>query len=102
MTHPPTPSNPLPPTMRIAVELGFVRSCPECRAAAERAAVAAINDPSVTGFRAVPGAKHAHEVVEGRASFAPPDTSPGLFFDPTPHSDTNGFDPPGRPQTPTQ
>ena len=90
MTTP--PSTAAIPTMRVAVELIFVRSCAECRAVAERTAVAAISDTSVTVFRAVPGSRHAHHVAEE----VPPQTD--RLFEPVPQSDVNGFDPEGRPE----
>jgi len=96
----------LPPTMRVAVELVFVRTCPDCRAIAERTAVAAISDASVTGLKLIPGTKHAHVVVDesgasqhtGKASDAPTSDSAAqnILFDAMPHSDTNGFDSQGR------
>jgi hypothetical protein len=51
--------------MRVAVELVYVQSCPECLKIASELAVSCIADRTVTGFRAVPGRKHAHEVTEG-------------------------------------
>ena len=103
---PPTATTASVPTMRVAVELGYVRACQECRSIAERAAVAAIHDTSVTAFRAVPGAKHAHAVHNesgvsqhleggGDASTAALDGQNRLF-EPTPQSDVNGFDPANR------
>lgn len=96
----------LPPTMRVAVELTFVRSCAECRDVASTTATAAIHDQSVTGVRLVPGTKHAHEVkaesgasqhieATSGASTGTPEGQEQLFVA-VPQSDTNGFDPPGR------
>jgi len=106
MTTAPTTTTASVPTMRVAVELGYVRACQECRSIAERAAVAAIHDTSVTAFRAVPGAKHAHAVhnesgvsqhLEGGSGAA---TSAldgqDRLFEVMPRSDTNGFDHEGR------
>ena len=90
MTPPPPPTTSAIPTMRVAVELVFVRSCAECRAVAERTAVSAIGDASVTVFRAIPGNRHAHHMPED----LPPQTD--RLFEPIPQSDTNGFDPQGR------
>ncbi len=61
----PTPRQPgVPPTMRVQVELGFVQSCPDCRAISAKIAQSCIGDPTVSGFRLVPGRKHAHDVVD--------------------------------------
>lgn len=85
------------PTMRVAVELTYVRCCEECRGIAERAAVAAIHDASVTAFRAVPGTKHAHP-PRGDESLPKNlgGSGPDQMFIGIPTSDTNGFDPQGR------
>ena len=106
MPPPPPTTTAAVPTMRVAVELTYVRACAECRMVAERTAVAAIHDTSVTAFRAVPGTKHAH-IVEAKSGIVPhlqsgadaakeaPDGQNRLF-EPLPQSDTNGFDPEGR------
>ncbi|HEY0339904.1 MAG TPA: hypothetical protein VGC34_03785 [Steroidobacteraceae bacterium] len=98
MTPPPPTNTSAVPTMRVAVELTYVRSCAECRAVAERTAVAAIHDASVTAFRAVPGARHAHAA---EAQLPQPNVTVSMegqpaLFEPIPQSDTNGFDPKGR------
>lgn len=103
MTTPPPPTTTAGvPTMRVAVELSYVRACQECRAIAERTAIAAIHDGSVTAFRAVPGNKHAHVavgesgVVQHLDSGADASTEQPALFEAIPQSDTNGFDPKGR------
>lgn len=99
MTPPPPTTTAGVPTMRVAVELSFVRSCVDCRAIAERTAIAAIHDTSVTAFRAVPGTKHAH-IVEAKSGVVEhlesSDQNP--LFESLPQSDTNGFDPEERNQ----
>ena len=87
--HEPTKRDPnLPPTMRVAVEVGYVQTCPDCRRIVQELAAGCISDPTVTGFKLVPGRKHAHEVTEGAAAL------PGLATAPQrPVSDTNGDEP---------
>ena len=94
MTPPPPTTTAHVPTMRVAVELSYVRACADCRAVAERTAIAAIHDPSVTAFRAVPGSKHAHAATEPNPEPTPIEPSnETLLFESIPQSDTNGFDP---------
>lgn len=97
MTPPPPSDTSSLPTMRVSVELVFVRCCVECRGIAERASIAAISDPSVTVFRLIPGKRHAHEIDESNAPIGDQPQTDRLF-DAIPHSDTNGFDPKGRPE----
>lgn len=95
--HAPVSRQPgIPATMRVAVEVGFVQSCPDCRAIVANLAQSCIGDPTVTAFRAVPGRKHAHDTAEGSQAL------PGLTSAPTPTpevfsghppSDTNGSAP---------
>lgn len=97
MTPPPPTTTAHVPTMRVAVELSYVRACADCRGIAERTAIAAIHDTSVTAFRAVPGSKHAHATEQATPEPTPIDRSnEALLFEHIPHSDTNGFDPEGR------
>jgi hypothetical protein len=78
------------PTMSVAVQIVFVRSCDECRRAAQRLAQAAIDDSSVTSIRIVAGRKHAH--AENPGDSPPPITDgPGRLFVES-RSATNGFD----------
>jgi hypothetical protein len=81
------------PTMSVAVQIVFVRSCGECRRAAQRLAHAAIDDPSVTSIRIIAGRRHAHAENPGEPPMPIPvtDGSGRLFEDS--RSDTNGFDP---------
>lgn len=48
-----------PPTLKVAITLGYVRSCADCCAIARTVSAAALEDPQVTNFQAVPGQKHA-------------------------------------------
>jgi hypothetical protein len=90
--HQPTPREPgIPATMRVAVEVGFVQSCPDCRAIVADLARSCISDATVTAFRAVPGRKHAHEVTEG--SQALPGLTATVPVAPEAISDTNGSAP---------
>jgi len=74
--------------MRVAVELGFVQTCPDCRRIASEFAASCVSDATVTGFRLVPGRKHAHDVADGATAL------PGLTAVPIQGvSDTNGDDP---------
>lgn len=99
-----TPPTPTPPaTLRVAVELVYVRSCQECVTLAEQTAVAGIRDKQVTALRLIPGSKHACGAVEAPKQALPPSGAstgplPGqeALFAPMPVSDTNGFDPEGR------
>ncbi len=87
--HQPTPRDPaLPPTMRVAVEVGYVQTCPDCRRIVAELAQGCIADPTVTGFRLTPGRKHAHEVTEGAQSL--PGLTTGESAAAIPVSDTNG------------
>lgn len=90
---PPTPhQSPLPPTMRVAVELGYVHGCPDCLRVLESTSAAAFRDKQVTRFIGVPGRKHAHEVTEGAGALPglnPPAPAPATL----PASDTNGSEP---------
>lgn len=54
-----TPTPTTPATMRVAVEVAYVRACQECRRLVEQTAQAAIVDASVTSLRLVPSSKHA-------------------------------------------
>jgi hypothetical protein len=78
------------PTMSLAVQLVFVRSCGECRRAAQRFAHAAVDDPSVTSICIVPGTKHAHAENPGDPQL-PITEGTGRLFEES-RSDTNGFD----------
>jgi hypothetical protein len=101
----PDPSTATIPGLRVAVTMPFVRSCSQCVALAEGAAVAAVRDGSVTSFSLQPGKTHAHPVANGKAETALPaagaalDGQKPLFAPAEPRSDTNGhnfLDPPGR------
>jgi hypothetical protein len=66
------------PTMRVAVELGYVLGCAECLPIVESTANAAFRDPQVTRFVALPGKKHAHS----KANEVPRETPPsGELFE---------------------
>ena len=96
-----------PPTMRVAVELGFVPGCVECLSVVEVTAHAAFRDMQVTRFVAVPGKKHAHNAprtpeiatqeTESRGGelFAISDTN-GSNPEDVERVLANGFDPQGR------
>jgi hypothetical protein len=90
--HEPTHRDPnLPPTMRVAVEVGYVQTCPDCRRIVQELAAGCISDPTVTGFKLVPGRKHAHEVTTGQSALVGLTT---VASEPSqPISDTNGDDP---------
>jgi hypothetical protein len=79
------------PTMSVAVQIVFVRSCDECRCAAQRLAHAAIDDPSVTSIRIVAGGKHAHAENPGDPPL-PITAGTGRLFEES-RSAVNGFDP---------
>lgn len=80
-----------PPTMRVAVELGFVPGCVECLSVVEVTAHAAFRDVQVTRFVAVPGKKHAHNAPRTPAiTSAETERLDGELF---PISDTNGSNP---------
>lgn len=70
-----TPAPSTPPTLRVQAELGYVRSCADCRTIANSTAASAAADPQVTSFRLVPGRKHAcgraDEAPEGKPPSAP-------------------------------
>ena len=65
----PTPST--PPTLRVQIELGFVRGCAACETIANTYAAAAVSDTQVTSFRAMPGGKHACGAVAQSGAAAP-------------------------------
>ncbi len=92
---------PTPQTMTVKVTLGYVRGCAACESIARDLASSAICDPSVTGFAALPGRRHACGAADVAAALPSPATghvdrvaldAAGQGHLPLPTSGLNGFD----------